>query len=390
MRMKILPPLLASIGLLLLAACGSKATPTPGAVDSLCTAGVSQCVNNATATCNADGRGYTFLECGVDKYCKEGKCLATVCEKGSSKCSGTDSSIVCSENGSESTTVSCTSSQECSYGVCVNKKCGGSVQKCGWKTVLSCTASAWATTQCKANEFCDPATFKCTAQACDTPGASSCQDDTTAQVCNSTGTALSTQACGAGQICDHGLCHLPVTSSGEGDTSGGSDSSVSDAGDVGKDVKQLLELPPQDIILDAPDSFECILSEKKVPPDGTLPQSFSNASVSWLDGLGQLQISGSNDQNQKVEVDVGPIEEFATGSYSKKGAEAPKSRLGYDSGAGAIGGGAFEYEATDYAITIDYFGGPGDRVKGTFSGTLKSSASGKVLYVIDGKFDIKR
>ena len=87
--------------LFLLAACGAKST-TPGPVDSLCTAGTFQCFGNVSAACAAGGKSYDVTQCGVDKFCNAatGKCEGTVCEKGSSKCVGSDSSNICNADGS--------------------------------------------------------------------------------------------------------------------------------------------------------------------------------------------------------------------------------------------------------------------------------------------------
>lgn len=376
------------------AACSTPAATTPGPVDSLCAAGEQKCFGNIMASCGSGGKKWNLTQCGADKTCQTketagtvvAQCANTKCARGSSVCVGSDSSKSCSLDGMTETVTACTSNESCSGGICVTKKCAGTVKKCGWKAVLACTSSAWSITECKDDELCDPATFTCVKQAC-SPTAAMCTDASNVQVCSETGSVWNVSACGAGEICDDAICHLPVNGvGGVDDAVSGDDSSVADAG---KDGKVLLDAPQKDNGLEPLDEFSCILSETKNPPDGAVPQSFPNASVTWLDTITTLMVSGV-DGNIKVEVQIGPIEEFQTGDFTKKGGEASKARVGYSSGEGPVSAGQFEYEATDYALHIESFGAQGDRIIGTFSADLEASATGKKMYVVDGKFNIKR
>ena len=379
----------------LLAACGTKTT-TPGAVDTLCAAGEQKCFGNIMASCGSGGKAWNLTQCGADKICQSketngttvAQCANTVCQRGSSVCVGSDVSKSCSLDGLTETITNCTASQTCEGGICVSQKCAGTAKKCGWKSVLTCTSSAWALVDCKDSEICDPATYTCVPQACNATQAI-CTDDTHVQVCDEIGSNWTVSACGAGEICDQGICHLPVS----GVSTGGDDATSGDDGmttaDAGKDVKQLIDVGGKDIGFEKNDEFICTLSETQPPPAGTDPTSFPNVTMNWIDSLGTLVVSGVDGAN-KVEIQVGPIEDGQTGKFTQKGAEAGKSRVGYDNGAGPVGAGAYEYEATDYTIQIDQFDGSGGRVKGTFSAALQSSATGKVMYVIDGSFDVKR
>ena len=376
--------------LLILTACVSKST-TPPPVDTLCAAtDPPRCLGNVSATCAAGGKSYVTTQCGVDKYCeaKTGLCVAAVCDKGSSKCVGSDSSEVCSADGSVKTTVTCGASEKCLAGVCVPSKCAGTQQKCAWNALLTCTSTAWAKEDCAAGEMCNPAGFKCVARACD-GSFTQCKDDSTAAHCSANGDAWVEEPCGAGNGCFDGVCHALVSGTTTDDTGGGNtDSDAMSVADVGKDGKSTLELPPKDIQLDAPDLFQVVVSQSATAPDGATPMTFSNASAAWLDALGTLQITGA-EGTQKVEIQVAKIGEFATGSFSAVGGEAPDSKLGYDDGTGDVTGGQFQYNAADYTITIDEFGDVGGRIKGTFAGQL-ADKNGKKVWLIDGKFDIKR
>ncbi len=374
---------------LILAACGSKAT-TPSAVDSLCAAtDPPKCIGNVSAACGPGGKSYVVTQCGVDKYCDatSGLCLATVCEKGSSKCTG-DTSRVCSADGSSYVDTSCSGAQKCLAGICVTQTCGGTTQKCGWNTVLTCSSKAWATTACKTGELCDPTSFTCKARACD-GSATQCSDDNTAAICSPTGDAWIAQACGAGQGCFDGICHAQVNGTAVDDTGDGStDGDTTAATDVAKDGIQTLELPPHDIQLDAVDLFQCIVSQSATAPDGATPMVFSNASAVWLSSLGTLQITGA-EGTQKVEIQVGKITELQAGNFTFSGAEAPNSVVGYSDGTGTVTGGKFQYNAADYTINLTHFGAVGDRIQGTFSAQVVD-ANGNKLWLLDGQFDIKR
>ncbi len=374
--------------LFLLAACGAKST-TPGPVDSLCTAGTFQCFGNVSAACAAGGKSYDVTQCGVDKFCNAatGKCEGTVCEKGSSKCVGSDSSNICNADGSAVTVKSCASSEMCLAGICISKSCAGTQQKCGWNATLTCSAKAWSKQDCQPGEMCDPATYACKARACDGSHTQCSDDGTTAAHCSDTGDAWIQESCGAGNVCVDGICHAQVTGSTVDDTVASTDSDTVSSDDI-KDGKTLLELPPKDIQMDQPDKFEVIVSQSATAPDGATPMSFSNASAVWLDSLGTLQISGA-EGTTKVEIQIAKIEEFATGSFTTAGGEAPASVIGYSDGTGAVTGGKFQYTSSDYTITLDAFGDVGARITGSFSGAL-ADANGVKVWLLDGKFDIKR
>jgi hypothetical protein len=382
--------LFAFLPCLVLLACGTKAT-TPSSVDSLCAAtDPPKCIGNVSAACAPGGKTYDITQCGVDKFCNAttGKCEATVCEKSSSKCAGSDSSNVCNADGSVVTVKSCAANERCLAGICVTSKCGGTQTKCGWNAVLTCTATAWGKQDCGADEFCDPATTACKKRACDPGSPTQCNDDkTSAAHCSDTGDAWVVENCGAGNVCENGVCHAQVNSTTVEDTSSGTDDGMTLA-DVGKDGKTTMELPPKDSHMDDPDKFEVIVSQSATAPDGAVPTKFSNVSAAWLDSLGMLQISGA-EGSTKVEIQVAKIEEFATGDFTAVGGEAPDSKLGYSDGTGAVTGGKFQYNAADYTITIDEFGDMGGRIRGSFSGQLADDG-GKKIWLIDGKFDIKR
>ncbi len=333
----------------LVLAVGCAKTTTPGPVDSLCTDGTFQCFGNVSAACAAGGKSYNVTQCGTDKFCNAttGKCEATVCEKGSSKCAGSDSSNVCNADGSAVTVKTCLASEKCMAGICVSNSCGGTQQKCGWNAVLTCTAKAWGLQNCKADEMCDPATFACKARACDGSTTQCSDDKATVAICSPTGDAWQTQACSAGQACFDGICHALVNGTTVEDTGSSSTDGDAVSGNDAKDGKTLLELPPKDIQLDAPDLFQCVISEAATAPDGATPMVFSNASAAWLDSLGTLQITGA-EGTQKVEIQVAKITEFATGSFTAVGGEAPDSLIGYSDGTGAPG--KFQYQAADYTI----------------------------------------
>lgn len=394
--------LLATCGAVL-SACGAKTTPintNSAPVDTLCEAGKFQCIGNAQAECGTGGKSLIVTSCKADKFCNpaSGKCELIVCtEKSSMICAGSDTTEVCSDDGSKKTIKTCTSKEKCMAGLCVPSACGGSQKRCGWKALLTCTGSAWKKDDCKENEYCDETTLACTPMACPV-GAVECKDPSTARQCSAKGVAWVEQACGDNAGCFDGVCHALVAgttvvddaASAGADADGGS--AAETTSDVAKDAKPLMDLPAKDLQMDKLNVFDVIISQAKTAPDGTEPTHFSDASAAWLDGLGTLQITAINGL-AKLEIQVAKIEEFAKGSYSAVGGEAPDSRVGYNDGvfdSSTLGGNKFQYEAADYEISITEFGDMGGRIKGTVSAQLTSAVDGSKLWLIDGKFDIKR
>jgi hypothetical protein len=116
--------------------------------------------------------------------------------------------------------------------------------------------------------------------------------------------------------------------------------------------------------------------------------SFANATYNPIDKM--LQITGDEGLN-KLEIQVSPVEEFQTGSFTAVGAEAEKSTILMNDGTTDQRRVQWKFQATDYVINITTFDDKGGRVKGTFSGEMGNLVEkGKLMYVIDGSFDIKR
>lgn len=375
------------IAITLLFGCGEDPAPAP--VASFCTPGNKVCEGHYIATCIDEGRAYKLSFCGESRYCSAGQCKSTVCEKGALSCDG-NKVMQCPADGAatESQLKTCSAGDKCLAGTCLPTKCKDGESRCGWRSSLTCAGGSWKSTKCKGKQVC--AAGKCVDRAC-TPWTAQCKSKTESQVCNVSGDGWVSSKCKAGDLCYDGICHREVKdgSPGAGAADAGASSSADASGGV--DVPGFLDVSaPDDAGLEKPDTLSFILADTPNPPSGTLPLQFSIAAAQFLDVNKTLQITG-DEGLYKLEIQVASVEEFQTGTFTAAGAEAEDSVILINDGTTDQSQVQWKFQSTDYSIKITDFEGVDGRIKGTFSGEVGDrTQKGKVKYIVDGKFDIKR
>lgn len=378
----------------LLAGCGKDEAAKPaGPPATFCKDGDRVCKGNYLATCSGGGTAYTLVFCG-DKTCNGGECKTPVCPKNQKTCDSKTAVLQCPADGlTEPTTlVKCKTSspvENCTDGACLPSACKADEARCGDKTLFVCTKGLWAQTACASNQYCDVASKSCKDRAC-TPTQQQCKDSKTYQLCDAAGAAWTDKACPAGEGCFDGVCHTIVASAAgakDASTGGTTDAPSGETSDsVSIGTGDTLVKPKKDIDLGLPDVFKVTLGDAKAAGANDQELSMDFPSASYLAVLKALQISGNKD-NIIIEVQIGPVEAFQTGTFSQVGGEASETLISMGDGSGRAGG-KHPWQAADYDVEITTFEDSGGRVIGTFSAELVNGKQKK--YLKNGVFDIKR
>lgn len=387
---------------LAMANCAKEPVAAPaGPPTTFCKDGDRVCKGNYSATCTGGGTAYALTFCG-DKTCQGGECRDTLCPKNQLTCDGQTAVLKCPADGMTSATTSqkCKTSspaEKCSDGACLPNAChGGDATKkadvkCGDKTLFVCTKGVWVQTACGSVQFCDTATAACINRVC-TPTAQQCKDAKVAQVCDDRGAGWVDQVCAATEGCYDGVCRITLASSGnakDASTGGSQDAAVGEVSDsVAVGTGDTLVKPPKDIDFGIPDVFKVTISAGKTPTAEEKELNLDFPSASYLPVLKALQISGNKD-NLLVEIQLGAVEDFQTGTFSTAGGEAGDTKVGMSDGTGRAGG-AHPWQAVEYDIEIITFEDAGGRIVGKFSAELLNSSTKKKAYLTNGTFDIKR
>ncbi len=381
----------ATVGLF--AACGGDEAPGP--VDSFCTMGDVTCIGNALVTCADAGRAWKVAQCGASKACSGAQCKPIICEKSSLSCSSDGAKVLqCPADGlaDPSPKNTCAGSETCIAGTCVAKSCSDGAKVCGWKKVLTCEGGIWKGSSCPIDTYCDGATHTCLARSCE-PTTTVCDGSAAYGQCSATGSGRTKKSCAAGEVCDDGVCHPKVKEGSAGsvaDTSAGADGGSGQdtaASDIGSGF---IDIPKKDIQLEQPDLFDMIVSETPDPPADADALSFdiTNATYNSIDKM--LQLTGDAGLN-KIEIQIAPIEEFQTGTFTAVGLEAEKTLVMMNDGTTDPTEVQWKFVSADYTITIDSFDDVGGRVTGSFSAELANQVeAGKMIYLTKGVFDLKR
>jgi hypothetical protein len=209
--------------------------PDAGQIVTPCTTGADRCTADAKSVerCGVDNTWSVTQTCPVpDGFCKNEKCLA--CQPGSAACipavdGGASSEVtVCVDDGSGRRTIVCSGASSCTQGEC--RECTPGSTRCSpdSKSMQTCQKQPdetlswkWANTGDNLDGTCitqvcelNPTTTmpQCKPPAC-IPGALSCLNITTQQVCNSVG-AFSPVSCltfadggsDPGGECQNGVC----------------------------------------------------------------------------------------------------------------------------------------------------------------------------------------
>jgi hypothetical protein len=183
------------------------------------------------------------------------------------------------------------------------------------------------------------------------------------------------------------------TGAAAGDDGGAAGEDVADndsGGGGGTNDAGFIEPPKPDIQLEPNDTFEAIISTTETAAPGSQPLEFDFASANLISLEGMLQISGNRGVD-KIEIQIKPIEEFQTGTFTHINQEAAEAVVLYNDGSNDQSQVQWRYQAVAYEIVLDQFGDVGGRVSGTFSAELADVVEeGKMIYVLDGEFDVKR
>ncbi|MBM4344793.1 MAG: hypothetical protein FJ100_15610 [Deltaproteobacteria bacterium] len=378
----------------MLAHCGKEEAAKPaGPPATFCKDGDRVCKGNYQATCTGGGTAYSLVFCG-DKSCQGGQCVATVCPKNQKTCDGKAAVLQCPADGlTEATTlVKCKAAnpiEACNDGVCLPNACKADEARCGDKTLFVCTKGIWALTPCASNQYCDAAAKACKDRSCQ-PAQQQCKDGKTYQVCDAMGATWSDKPCPGGEGCFDGVCHTIVAAAAgakdasSGGTADAPSGETSDSVSIG--TGDTLVKPKKDIDLGVPDVFKVTLGDTKAAGPGDQELSMDFPGASFLPVLKALQISGNKD-NIIIEVQIGPIEDFQTGTFSQVGGEAGETLVSMGDGSGRAGG-KHPWQSADYDIELTTFEDSGGRVIGKFSAELVNGKQKK--YLKNGVFDIKR
>ncbi len=384
----------------LLAGCGDAGPKPPEPVNSFCTVGQLACAGNYIAECVADGKAYKLTFCGESKSCVGGAnpaCKAVICTggKGARTCNG-NKVMQCEAAGVEEayTAATCTDSQTCLAGECLAKTCNKGDKRCGWGSLLECDGASWKATKCGQKEFCDSGKLACLEQQC-VPTSVHCASKTVSSTCNIGGDGWKDSTCAAGELCYDGVCHREVkgmepsgaNDAGATDDSGGDDTVVTKQ-DIG--LPSFKDIGAKDVKFDEDSSLSVILSETATPPPGAKPIEYEIMAATFLNNESMLQITG--DMNlDKLEIQISPVKEFQTGTFSALGGEAEKSAILANDGSELPGNLQWRFQSSDYSIKVTKFEDTDGRVIGTFTGELKDALDKtKVWYMVDGKFSIIR
>ncbi len=398
---------------LCIAGCGDDPPAPPGAVTSFCTVGKVECKGNYLAECIDEGRAYKLTACGKDKTCTaspNADCQEVVCTggKGARTCNG-NKVMACGDSGLEKAYLeeTCKSSEKCLAGACIANSCTVGEKRCGWQALLECKGS-WQATSCAAGQYCDSKQKACVALAC-TPDNSECDGANKMVSCALTGGAWKTwspvsKSCGAGQQCyDYGvggLCHRKVTdkaAAGSSDASGGGGGVIADAGssgasdDVTGGLPSFFDIKTKEVVFDPINSLTVTWSPTATPPkESPNILEFDMVEVNYLENEQMLQITGDLDL-WKLEIQVSPILEFQTGTFTALNAKAEKSTVLMNDGSPLPGNLQWRFQSSDYTIKVEKFEDVDGQIKGSFTAEMKDAAEkGKIMYLVNGTFDIVR
>ncbi len=364
--------------------CGSDAS-TPATVTSLCTVPESKCIGQTLATCAQDGKAWAYTNCLPGSYCApSGACAQGKCAPSSGSCTG-GQLVECSANGSSQAAArDCGASEVCAAGACLPATCTDGDVRCGDPyTLATCQGGAWTATPCGAGQICGDTdgAAACVDRAC-APGAARCDGDDS-YVCDAIGAGETKTTCASPQICKSGFCQAKVAGVDdlpEGDATSGDvqdDAAATDT--TGTDVKEVF-IPPLEKISFIEAKFAGV--KTKFDFNGRADYIAVDQNLKMSAGL----------SGRKLEINIAPIDKFNVGKWT----DTDEGEVGvvicyYDGG--LVAGGApgcpegFSHGSVLYDLTLATNNGPGSRLTGSFSATLRTPA-GEEIEVTEGNFDV--
>ncbi len=204
------------------APCSSTEACVSGrCVATVCTPGQTRCLDSiTTGVCNTSGTGFNSSPCASEQVCAGGTCASIVCAPLSTRCRDAGMSQVCAPNGTGYVDVPCQAGTSCQAGLCVpnssNNSCTPGSQRCiDALTLATCNSAGtgYGYAACASGETCLGS--RCASIIC-TPGTSRCANTSSSEVCDPSGTRYNAVSCGAGTACDpaSGACRPQVCTSG--------------------------------------------------------------------------------------------------------------------------------------------------------------------------------
>ncbi len=175
----------------------------------------AHCELNAVATCQANGGGWTYADCGLTAICLNAACAPVVCTPGAVTCQ-TGSVATCNATGTQVSLSACPGGQTCVGKGCIAVICAAGDLKCDASGgLLTCSADGtqWLGSTCQSGFAC--AAGACQPQIC-VPGAATCSGDKLL-TCTSLGLSWSVAAtCSdTGQVCLTDKCVSSVCTAGQ-------------------------------------------------------------------------------------------------------------------------------------------------------------------------------
>lgn len=376
---------------LLFSACGSETGS--GAATSFCKESDKPvCKGNYVATCINAGTDYKLQFCGENNRCEAGECKPVVCPRGQLTCSGKNVMKCPDDGASEPVKVqTCTTMAGCVNGVCKPNTCKKDDVVCGTSTSFTCQSGVVTESPCASNQSCSVAGKGCVAQAC-TPTEAKCKDSKTAQVCNVDALGWTDQPCPSGQGCFNGICHPILTAKSTADAgSTTKDTATGQADGVVISTGDTLVGPQKDVQFSKADEFSVTFSKTKTPGADDKPIVFDMPSASYSKFTQILTVSGDKDLF-KVEIQIGKIEEYATGPFTQVDGQAADSVIMVNDGSNDQTQVQWIWKSADYDMELTEFGEINSgRIVGTFSAELINTVDKTTkAWLVGGKFDIQR
>jgi len=192
---------------------------TDGSSDGAsCAEGFAECVGATARRCEAGA--IVEQDCNAEGACdgeactcSEGACVVSVCQPGSRRCAeDAERAEICADDGASwAVDENCVDGEACVDGRCVVAECEPESRGCIGETIVICDDTGqWDEVQdCTASDaWCDIGDDGpvCRPRVC-TPEAARCVNETTAEVCNDSGSGwVESDPCLDGEVCESGAC----------------------------------------------------------------------------------------------------------------------------------------------------------------------------------------
>ena len=357
-------------------------------VDTVCLGGEARCEGNAIATCSADGKTWTYSDCGAEQRCEAGACVKRICtDLGGGWCDDDQTLKRCTLDGMSKVEETCAEGTKCVSGECVPSKCTQGDTACAFGDwLLTCQAGTWTGAECEGGQICDDAsgTAKCTAAIC-TPETARCEGNVS-YLCDHIGRTETATTCGDNQVCKGGYCVNKVC--GLDDIPAPSGDATTDAAGVDGDATASADTGPEDTWfppLEPIARVEFELAGNKLVFD-------LNARANYIGSDKQLVIIGEKGLAQ-IEIRIGPLDPFVVGSWNESDGAEIGVVVCYNDGVSPLPEPlepcqvGFTHVSIEYALTLNENNGPDSWLRGDFTATLED-AGGSTIRINEGLFEV--